>query len=166
MLFSVSFGTLPVSAAGGDSPSEAFYTRFSAQGLRELLRALKDLRFSAGYIKEDACKNGCLPSPEETEDKAQPEQAKPADSGKEDGGAVSVYEKQVAEIVNRYRAQYGLSALTLNTQLCELSDRKSEDMRAKNYFAHESPTYGSAFDMMKAAGHPLPLRRRKPRHGL
>lgn len=37
MLFSVSFGTLPVSAAGGDSPSEAFYTRVSAQGLRELL---------------------------------------------------------------------------------------------------------------------------------
>lgn len=157
MLFSVSFGTLSVSAAGGDSPSEAFYTRFSAQGLRELLRALKELRFSAGYIKEDTCKNGCLPSPEETEDKApepetKPEQTKPSDSGKEDGSAVSSYEKQVAEIVNRYRAQYGLSALTLNTQLCELSDRKSEDMRAKNYFAHESPTYGSAFDMMKAAG--------------
>lgn len=29
---------------------------------------------------------------------------------------------------------------------------KSEDMRNRNYFDHQSPTYGSPFDMMKSFG--------------
>lgn len=65
---------------------------------------------------------------------------------------VSEYEKQVVDIVNRYRAQYGLSPVTLNTELSKVARLKSEDMKNKNYFSHTSPTYGSPFDMMKQFG--------------
>ena len=66
--------------------------------------------------------------------------------------SVSEYEKKVAELVNVERAKYGLSALTLNTGLSSIARAKSQDMSDKHYFSHTSPTYGSAFDMMKSAG--------------
>ena len=37
-------------------------------------------------------------------------------------------------------------------ELTRLARLKSQDMINLNYFAHQSPTYGSPFDMMKAAG--------------
>lgn len=64
----------------------------------------------------------------------------------------SDYEKKVAELVNEVRAEYGLSALKLNTELCDVARAKSQDMKDKNYFSHTSPTYGSPFDMMKTFG--------------
>ena len=66
--------------------------------------------------------------------------------------SVSEYEKKVAELVNVERSKYGLSALTLNTKLSALARTKSQDMSDKHYFSHTSPTYGSAFDMMKSSG--------------
>ena len=66
--------------------------------------------------------------------------------------SVSAYEKKVVELVNAQRARYGLSALTLNTELSAIARAKSQDMRDKNYFSHTSPTYGSPFDMMKSFG--------------
>lgn len=66
--------------------------------------------------------------------------------------AVSDYEKKVAELVNEIRAEYGLSALKLNTELSGVARAKSQDMKDKNYFSHTSPTYGSPFDMMKTFG--------------
>ena len=58
--------------------------------------------------------------------------------------------EQVLRAVNRYRASYGAGALKLNARLSALCDKKCADMREKHYFAHQSPTYGSAFDMMRA----------------
>lgn len=66
--------------------------------------------------------------------------------------SVSAYEKKVVELVNAERAKYGLSALTLNTELSAVARAKSQDMKDKNYFSHTSPTYGSPFDMMKSFG--------------
>ena len=34
-----------------------------------------------------------------------------------------------------------------------LAQQKAEDMAKNQYFSHTSPTYGSAFDMLKAAGY-------------
>lgn len=65
---------------------------------------------------------------------------------------VTSYEKQVADIVNQERAKNGLPALTLNWQLSRVARLKSQDMHDKHYFAHQSPTYGSPFDMMKKFG--------------
>ena len=62
------------------------------------------------------------------------------------------YERRVWELVNAERAKAGLPALTYSTTLANGARAKSEDMRQNNYFAHESPTYGSPFDMMRSFG--------------
>lgn len=64
----------------------------------------------------------------------------------------SQFESEVVRLVNIERAKYGLSALKMNNSLVDLSRQKSQDMHDLKYFAHQSPTYGSAFDMMKKAG--------------
>ncbi|HHX72468.1 MAG TPA: secretion protein [Clostridiales bacterium] len=62
------------------------------------------------------------------------------------------YEEQVVVLVNKERAARGLAPLTLSSKLSDVARAKSEDMRKNKYFAHESPTYGSPFDMMKQFG--------------
>ncbi|MEL7609016.1 MAG: SH3 domain-containing protein [Bacillota bacterium] len=62
------------------------------------------------------------------------------------------YEEQVLKLVNDQRTSRGLCALTLDATLSNLARAKSQDMHDNNYFSHTSPTYGSAFDMLKAAG--------------
>ncbi|MGB4439741.1 MAG: CAP domain-containing protein [Sedimentibacter sp.] len=62
------------------------------------------------------------------------------------------YEQKVAELVNVERQKAGLSALTLDTAISNVARTKSKDMATNNYFAHQSPTYGSAGDMLKQFG--------------
>jgi uncharacterized YkwD family protein len=40
----------------------------------------------------------------------------------------------------------------VNTKLAGMAEKKAEDLRDKNYFDHQSPTYGSPFDMMRQFG--------------
>lgn len=68
------------------------------------------------------------------------------------GSAAKGYEAQVADLVNRERAKYGLPALKLNNDLSKVAKAKAADMRDKGYFSHTSPTYGSPFDMMRSSG--------------
>jgi uncharacterized YkwD family protein/spore coat assembly protein SafA len=65
---------------------------------------------------------------------------------------VKTLEQQVIDLVNKQRAANGLSMLTANWELCRVARYKSQDMINKNYFAHQSPTYGSPFDMMESFG--------------
>lgn len=67
-------------------------------------------------------------------------------------GSVSDYEREVVRLVNEIRREHGLKTLTLNAALSDVARVKSDDMRSKNYFSHQSPTYGSPFDMMKKFG--------------
>ncbi|WP_050182099.1 CAP domain-containing protein [Domibacillus robiginosus] len=67
-------------------------------------------------------------------------------------GSVNEFEKKVFELVNQERAKAGLKALQLDTKLSEVARAKSADMKNKGYFSHQSPTYGSPFDMMKQFG--------------
>lgn len=69
-----------------------------------------------------------------------------------DSGSVLAEERAVVSLVNEIRAQYGLSALTLDESLCRYARVKSQDMQQNGYFSHESPTYGSPFDMMRSFG--------------
>ncbi|MBU3147006.1 CAP domain-containing protein, partial [Clostridium sp. CF012] len=66
--------------------------------------------------------------------------------------ANSKLEKEVVTLVNQERSKQGLAPLTDNVKLSNVARTKSEDMIAKNYFDHTSPTYGSPFDMMKQFG--------------
>lgn len=74
------------------------------------------------------------------------------DTSAGDNKAVSDYEKEVVNLVNNIRKDYGLSPLKLNSELSAVARLKSSDMREKGYFSHTSPTYGSPFDMMKTFG--------------
>lgn len=66
--------------------------------------------------------------------------------------SVNSMEKQVASLTNSERKSAGFGSLTLDSQLSKLARMKAEDMAKKGYFSHTSPTYGSAFDMMKKYG--------------
>lgn len=62
------------------------------------------------------------------------------------------FEERVAELVNQQRAANGLKPVTLSAELSKAARAKSQDMHDNRYFAHESPTYGSPFDMLKSFG--------------
>ncbi|MBQ1241645.1 MAG: SafA/ExsA family spore coat assembly protein [Oscillospiraceae bacterium] len=66
--------------------------------------------------------------------------------------SVRTYEQEVVRLVNAERAKAGLPALTEDWQLSRVARYKSQDMRDKGYFSHQSPTYGSPYDMMRAFG--------------
>lgn len=59
---------------------------------------------------------------------------------------------QVVKLVNAERAKAGLGALASDALLDKVALAKAKDMSNNNYFAHQSPTYGSPFDMMKQFG--------------
>lgn len=48
------------------------------------------------------------------------------------------YEKQVATLVNKQRAKYGLAALRVNGRLVDAARAHSADMGARQYFSHDS----------------------------
>ncbi|WP_175991319.1 CAP domain-containing protein [Bacillus sp. Marseille-Q1617] len=78
----------------------------------------------------------------------QKQQAEPA----AETGELSQYEQKVVELTNQERAKQGLPALKVDAELSKVAKAKSQDMQQNNYFSHDSPTYGSPFDMMKQFG--------------
>lgn len=64
----------------------------------------------------------------------------------------SAFQNEVLSLVNQERAKVGANPLTLNKELSDVATIKSQDMIDKNYFDHNSPTYGSPFDMMNQFG--------------
>lgn len=66
--------------------------------------------------------------------------------------APSGYASEVFDLINSQRSANGQSALTYSAEAAKVAQAKAEDMAAGNYFSHTSPTYGSAFDMLKANG--------------
>ena len=60
--------------------------------------------------------------------------------------------RTMIQLVNKEREKMGLDPLLVNMSLVELARMKSQDMIDHDYFGHQSPTYGSPFDMMKSAG--------------
>lgn len=61
-------------------------------------------------------------------------------------------ENEVVALVNNERAKRRLQGLEIDWELARVARTKSKDMAVNNYFSHQSPTYGSPFDMMKHFG--------------
>ncbi|HAN10699.1 MAG TPA: serine protease [Clostridiales bacterium] len=61
-------------------------------------------------------------------------------------------EQQMVSLVNAARTQNNVPALTVDIKLTDVARTKAQDMINNNYFDHNSPTYGSPFDMMKSFG--------------
>ncbi|NLH27987.1 MAG: hypothetical protein GX480_06275 [Syntrophomonadaceae bacterium] len=104
------------------------------------------------------------PEPQEPQPEPQPEpqepqkpepQPQPQPQPEEPGSdvvALTQDEQKMINLVNQERQKYGMKPLKVDYQLVKLARMKSQDMVDKNYFSHQSPTYGSPFDMMKNAG--------------
>lgn len=61
-------------------------------------------------------------------------------------------EQQMLNLVNTERQKSGLKPLKANLELTKVARVKAKDMIDKGYFDHNSPTYGSPFDMMEQFG--------------
>ncbi|HGM3505455.1 TPA: CAP domain-containing protein [Clostridioides difficile] len=87
-------------------------------------------------------------------DNNKPESNKPDDNN--NSGSTnenfSAYQKEVVDLVNIERSKAGLNPLTLDSSISNVATKKSQDMIDNNYFSHNSPTYGSPFDMLKKFG--------------
>lgn len=97
--------------------------------IMQLIQSIKD--YIAGQIKdEQKPENDAVILPEAQNSRAQ----------------------QVINLTNKERNKAGLPDLKASSQLSRLAQLKAEDMARNGYFSHTSPTYGSAFDMMKSQG--------------
>ena len=64
--------------------------------------------------------------------------------------AMTTDEKEVFDLINNQRTQNGLSALKLDTETLRVARIKAQDMVDNNYFSHNSPTYGTPFQMLNS----------------
>ncbi|MBE2977441.1 CAP domain-containing protein [Priestia megaterium] len=90
-------------------------------------------------------------APEQTQQNTKAQQSENTDKEEQTKDA-SQFEQKVVDLVNQERQKQGLKPLTLNKKLSDVARTKSKDMMDKGYFDHNSPTYGSPFDMMKQFG--------------
>jgi uncharacterized YkwD family protein len=58
-------------------------------------------------------------------------------------------EQKLLDLVNQAREDKGLDVLKADENLMKIARIKAKDMIENNYFSHQSPTYGSPFDMMR-----------------
>ncbi|MDF2985840.1 MAG: uncharacterized protein K0R50_1350 [Eubacterium sp.] len=112
---------------------------------------------SANQINKSTCKKTTVTKPAASTPSAskpattKPSATKPSTTASTNGD-YSAFQKKVVELVNAERAKAGLKPLKMNTELSKVATLKSQDMAKNNYFDHNSPTYGSPFDMMKKYG--------------
>jgi len=92
------------------------------------------------------------PAPAQEQPEGQPEAKQDQAPAAETTEGITETEQKVIELTNAERRKNGLSDLKADSALSNVAREKSKDMKAKNYFSHTSPTYGSPFDMMRDFG--------------
>lgn len=76
----------------------------------------------------------------------------PSNNTTSDNSSASADEKELLRLINAERTKNGLSELKFSEDLLKVARDKAKDLVDNNYFSHNSPTYGSPFDMMKSYG--------------
>ena len=71
-------------------------------------------------------------------------------SGSSNTSAMTSDEKEVFDLINKQRTNNGFSALKVDSEVQRVAKIKAQDMVNSNYFSHNSPTYGSPFDMLQS----------------
>lgn len=82
---------------------------------------------------------------DETQSPTTPEQA-------ENSNGLTADEQETFDLINAKRAEAGLGALQIDSEVQNVARAKAQDMVDNSYFSHTSPTYGSPFDMLKSYG--------------
>jgi len=104
-------------------------------------------------VKQPSVKQPETQQPPAKQPPAAEKPSAPASNGSTTGqNEASSYAAQVVTLVNQERAKAGLSPLSTHAELTNMAMVKAKDMKNNNYFDHNSPTYGSPFDMMKSFG--------------
>lgn len=67
--------------------------------------------------------------------------------------AATADEQTLYALVAQDRANYGLNVPVLDEELCRIARIKAQDMLDNGYFAHTSPTYGDARQMLTSFGY-------------
>lgn len=62
---------------------------------------------------------------------------------------ISHEETEILKLVNSQRTSLGIGKLKMDEKLNMIAQIKAQDMADKKYFSHNSPLYGSVFDMMQ-----------------
>lgn len=65
---------------------------------------------------------------------------------------LSYEQNRMLQLINEERTKAGINPLIFDDELTKVASVKAQDMVDNNYFEHNSPTYGSPFDMMKNFG--------------
>jgi len=86
---------------------------------------------------------------QEAEAPVQQTEQKQEEQTQSESQQLNAFEQEVVELTNKEREKQGLNPLKIDDELSKVAREKSRDMGANNYFSHDSPTYGSPFDMMK-----------------
>lgn len=108
------------------------------------------LQVGDGYLA--ASKTGNIPVTDKTAPQKQTPSKETPDKGKTTSDpklGLSEDEQKLLELVNKARKDKGLNELTIDENLMKVARTKAKDMVENNYFSHQSPTYGSPFDMMR-----------------
>lgn len=73
-------------------------------------------------------------------------------NGETTGATESTQAREILNYVNQERQKQGLKPLVLSEKLTSIANTKAQDMANKRYFSHNSPTYGSPFEMLQHFG--------------
>ena len=65
---------------------------------------------------------------------------------------LSQEEMETLDLINKYREENGMTTLRPISSLQKIAKLKAEDLVNNNYFAHNSPTLGTPFELMKSQG--------------
>jgi len=65
---------------------------------------------------------------------------------------LSADEQKMVDLINAERLKNGLSSLKADSSLAKVARTKAQDMADNSYFSHNSPTYGTPFEMLKKFG--------------
>ncbi|MCT4605958.1 MAG: CAP domain-containing protein [Marinisporobacter sp.] len=103
-----------------------------------------------GCVNPSDCKPQ-VEGPKTTTPSDQPNQTA-TDKQEENTSRLTSDEQEMLKLVNEERRKNGLKPLTLDISINNVARLKSQDMIDNNYFSHNSPTYGSPFDMLKQFG--------------
>lgn len=71
-------------------------------------------------------------------------------SGSSQTSTMTSDEKEVFDLINKQRTANGLSALKVDSEVQRVAKIKAQDMVNNGYFSHNSPTYGTPFQMLQS----------------
>jgi uncharacterized YkwD family protein len=149
MLKSLGYYSGPITGYYGNqtqSGVKAFQSRYGLPATGNVDdQTLQSILWAYGNLKI-AKKQTPTPTPPPTTPEPTPKPQVPSTT------ELTVEEQQMLELVNKERTAVGLSPLAVDPALTKTARLKSQDMVDNKYFSHDSPTYGSPFDMMEKFG--------------